>query len=438
MQVHDRLHDGQPQAGAALSAGTAAVGAVEAFEQVRQVVRFDAAPGVADRQRYTLAVGFHQQQHGRRGWRVADGIGQQVGDGPLDHQAIAHHPGVAAQVQGHLLVLGAQGKQLHHPLRFVTQRHLGKPGPRRRMADLGQKQHVGDDARQAFHFLDAGFQARLVFLRRPLAGQRHLRLAHQVGQRRAQFVGQVIGELRQLPHTVVQAVQHEVDALGQLAQLLGQVVQRQAMGQVLGADLRRHTAELLQRRQPALHQPPGAHADQDQQQRQGDHRGAQVGTEQRLIVGAVQREQHAHVLAIAQRHHARGAEDAVAVPVHPVQVGQGLAGRYVEQQRLLGFCAHAEEHRRIGLGAHDGQVDIVVAHHQVQQRVGAAADVAGGEALAQAVFQLLQLVFQALAREFVQLVGQGQVSQGRQQHDQSGAHQADRQAQAHRQAAGPH
>jgi len=92
------------------------------------------------------------------------------------------------------------------------------------MADLGQEQHVGDDARQAFHFLGAGFQPRLVFLRGPFAGQGHLGLAHQVGQRRTQLVGEVVGELRQLLHTGVQATQHYVDALRQLAQLLGQVV----------------------------------------------------------------------------------------------------------------------------------------------------------------------------------------------------------------------
>jgi len=101
-------------------------------------------------------------------------------------------------------------------------------------------------------------------------------------------MGQVVGELRQLLHPGVQAVQHEVDALGQFAQLFGQVVQGQPVGQVLGADFGRHAAELLQRCKPALHQPPGAHADQDQQHRQGDHRGTQVGTEQRFIIRAVQ------------------------------------------------------------------------------------------------------------------------------------------------------
>jgi len=70
--------------------------------------------------------------------------------------------------------------------------------------------------------------------------------------------------------------------------------------------------------------------------------------------------------------------------------------------------------------------------------MGAGGNIVRLEVLAEAVFQLLQFIFQALARELVQLVGQRQVSQGRQQHDQACAHQADRQPQAHRQAAGPH
>jgi len=139
------------------------------------------------------------------------------------------------------------------------------------------------------------------------------------------------------------------------------------MGQVLGRDLGRHAAELLQRREPALHQPPGAHADQDQQHRQGDHRGAQVGTEQRLIIGTVQRQQHAYIFAALQGHQARRTEDAIALAVDPVQVGQVFAGGHVEQQRLLGLGADAEQYWRIGPCAEDGQVDVVVAHHQVQQ-----------------------------------------------------------------------
>jgi len=60
MQVHDRLHNRQAEAGAAFRTGTAAVGAVETFEQVGQVMGLDTAPRVADRQRHAPVVAFHQ------------------------------------------------------------------------------------------------------------------------------------------------------------------------------------------------------------------------------------------------------------------------------------------------------------------------------------------------------------------------------------------
>jgi len=139
-------------------------------------------------------------------------------------------------------------------------------------------------------------------------------------------------------------------------------------------------AELLQRRQPTLHQPPGAHADQDQQHRQGAEGGAQVGTEQGLVIPAVQRQQHPYALAAGQAHQAGGTEYLVAVLVLPVEVTEGFPRGEVGQQRFLGFGADTEQHRVIGCGADDGQVEIVMAHHQVQQRVGAGFDCVGVQA----------------------------------------------------------
>jgi len=68
-----------------------------------------------------------------------------------------------------------------------------------------------------------------------------------------------------------------------------------------------------------------------------------------------------------QRHQARRTEDTIALAVDPVQISQVFTGGHVEQQRLLGLGADAQKYRRIGACADDGQVDIVVAHHQVQQ-----------------------------------------------------------------------
>ncbi len=298
---------------------------------------------------------------------VADGIGQQVRQGALDHQAIAVHLSIAAEGQGQLFVFGTEGEQVHHPRRFSRQRHRRERSACRRVADLGQKQHVGDDTRQALQLFGAGFEHGFVFVRRALARQRQLGFAHQVGQGRAQFVGKVIGELRQLLHPSVQAIEHHIKALRQLAQLLGQVVDGKAMGEVLSGDFGRHMAELFQRRQAALHQPPGTHADQQQQHGQGDHRGAQIGTEQRLIVGAVQGQQHAYTFAAGQAHQAGGTEHLVAITVGPVEVTEGFPWGEVSEQRRLRLGPGAQQHAFVGGGADDGQVEVVMADHQVHQ-----------------------------------------------------------------------
>jgi len=52
-----------------------------------------------------------------------------------------------------------------------------------------------------------------------------------------------------------------------------------------------------------------------------------------------------------------------------------------------------------------------MAHYQVQQRMRAIANAAAVQALRKAVLDLLHLAFQALARQFFQLKGQGQIRQ---------------------------
>ncbi|MNP40343.1 hypothetical protein D3C76_1339800 [compost metagenome] len=113
-------------------------------------------------------------------------------------------------------------------------------------------------------------------------------------------MGQVIGELRELLHTVVEAVQHEVDALRQFAQLLRHVHHRQSMIKILGRHHRRHFAKLAHRSQASLHRHPGTQADEDQQPGQRYQRRAQIGPEQCLVVGIVHRQQHRNTGAILE------------------------------------------------------------------------------------------------------------------------------------------
>ncbi|MNC30411.1 hypothetical protein D3C75_786940 [compost metagenome] len=138
------------------------------------------------------------------------------------------------------------------------------------MADLGQEQHVGNDPGESFEFFQAGFEHGFVFLRRSIPGERDLGLAHQIADGRAQLVCQVIGELRKLLHTLVQAVKHEVDAVGQFAEFMGELFHSEPVRQVLGANAGRHLVKLFERPQPVPYQPPSAHSNEQQEQRQGN------------------------------------------------------------------------------------------------------------------------------------------------------------------------
>ncbi|KAG0924420.1 hypothetical protein G6F32_013922 [Rhizopus arrhizus] len=96
-----------------------------------------------------------------------------------------------------------------------------------------QEQHVVDDGTQPFQFFQVGLHhlLQLSVVARPR--QRHLRLAHQVGQRRAQFVGDVGVEAVQAGVGRGQPVQRAVERAGQVAQVCRQAVGRQALRQPL-------------------------------------------------------------------------------------------------------------------------------------------------------------------------------------------------------------
>ena len=117
MQAHDRSYDRQAQPGAALGAGATTVDSVEPVEQMRQVLRFDARTWVTDKQANLAGTGLDDQCDGVPWRAMAQGIGQQVGDRPLNHQAVPLNPRATDHAEHELLVLCRQGKQLQWPVR---------------------------------------------------------------------------------------------------------------------------------------------------------------------------------------------------------------------------------------------------------------------------------------------------------------------------------
>ncbi|MNL60976.1 hypothetical protein D3C87_1848400 [compost metagenome] len=50
---------------------------------------------------------------------VADGIGQQVGQGTLDHQSITCHCCPTTDLQSDPFLFGADGEEIDHPFGFI-------------------------------------------------------------------------------------------------------------------------------------------------------------------------------------------------------------------------------------------------------------------------------------------------------------------------------
>ncbi|CAB5631994.1 Uncharacterised protein [Pseudomonas putida] len=322
MQLHDRFHDRQPQPGPSLQPRAPRAHPVKPLEQARLVLFSNTRPLVFHRKPDFAAHALDAQFHRFAIRTVPNGIAQQVRQCPLKHQPITLRRPPALHTQLNPFQLGTERKQLDNPRRLVGQCHGLERDLGLGLADLGEKQHVIDDAVEPGQFFDAVFQHFPVIRVVPFAGQRHLRLAHQVAQRCAQFMGQIIGKLRQLADALIEAVEHHVDAAGQLCQLQRQAGSGKAMLQVLGRHPPGNAPEVPQWPQAALHQPPGTGPDQQQQQRQREQGGMQIGLQQGVVVGAVERHHHLDRGVVAQAHQPGRGEYLVAIAVAPRMKGQ--------------------------------------------------------------------------------------------------------------------
>lgn len=107
------------------------------------------------------------------------------------------------------------------------------------------------------------------------------------------------------------------------------------MLQVLGRYLPGNAPEVPQGFQAALHQPPGARTNQDQQQWQSEQSGMQVSLQQGVVVGAVERHHHLHRRVVAQAHQPGHGEDLIAAAVAPgvkAQTGIGVQFAHLRLQ----------------------------------------------------------------------------------------------------------
>src|SRR3989338_1704594 len=111
--LDDALDQCQPQTGAADLLVDGVLRAVKFLEQLGQVLRSDAAAGVAHSRPYLLAVPGASDRDVAAGGRVFDGVGQQVHEHPLEVLGIADELLHAVPIDGKLDFLRFE-LRLHH------------------------------------------------------------------------------------------------------------------------------------------------------------------------------------------------------------------------------------------------------------------------------------------------------------------------------------
>ena len=99
VRVHQRVHDRQPETGAAAGPRTRRVGAVEPLEHPVGVLAAHAGPLVADLEHRVVAVGADAHRDGRRLGRVLQRVGHQVAQHLPKPGLVAEHLRCAGTVE---------------------------------------------------------------------------------------------------------------------------------------------------------------------------------------------------------------------------------------------------------------------------------------------------------------------------------------------------
>src|SRR5690554_2153130 len=103
--LDDGARDRQPQPGALAVALTLTVDAVETLEQAGGALGRDVVAGIDDRQSHLVGIELDDDADLAVAPRVAQGVGQQVGDRAAQHQPVAGHAGSTGDADRHALLL---------------------------------------------------------------------------------------------------------------------------------------------------------------------------------------------------------------------------------------------------------------------------------------------------------------------------------------------
>src|SRR5215217_4574688 len=360
VQVHVLERDGQPESGAAEGPGPVHVGAVEALEDVGQVLGRDALALVGDGDDHVTTTPAHPDPDVALDG-VLNGVLDQVGEHPVEPAGVGGDQrlaltGVHLETDVDLAAVGDRVERVDHLVEQAAEVDL----------DRLQVDHAGVEAADLQQVLEQVLEPlQLAFQQHggPLGIRRQAGPggvdvvgghAHR-GQWGAQLVADVgdepgleAADVLQLADLLGQVVGHAVERLGQLAEVVLAGRFGDAGGQVAGRDLLGHVPGPLDR----LEHPADGDRGQDHHRRQqpGAHDQQEVGELGERLLLEVQRIEEVGLLDAdlglvdvdggADDQHAAGAKGRADVGVGQLAVlgdpADQVGGDVVEAEVVVG------------------------------------------------------------------------------------------------------
>ena len=218
MHQRNRLDDRQPQPMVIAAVAARSIDPVEALEQTRQVLAGNRRAGVGDANADLMLFGLDPYLNDLPGLGVLHRVAQQIDQRPAQMRDLDPHLRIAADLHLNLGVFKNEIQVFQGRRHFIRQRGGGQFGRLAALVGAGEEQHVVDDRTQSLKLFEVRLQHFEIMLGRTSAGQRDLGLADQVGQWRAQFVGDVGVERFKARVGLLDPLQRGVERVDELIQ----------------------------------------------------------------------------------------------------------------------------------------------------------------------------------------------------------------------------
>ena len=211
MRGDNRLHDREANTAPLTFTLPGRIDAIKTVEQPRQVLRRNRRPRIFHHQLRLPGAFADLNRHRLLTRRVANGVRQQVADCPPQHQRVAVHPAcISRKTQRHLFLLRPGFKEVEHFVDLIGQVQGFLLGDQLIIVRLRQKQHVAHHPRHPRKLLQTGVQHIFqLFLAAGLT-EGDFRLRHQVGNRRADLMGNIGRKVGLAGEDIFNTFQHMV------------------------------------------------------------------------------------------------------------------------------------------------------------------------------------------------------------------------------------